>query len=91
MGKPIALQIKEAIVSYWERNKEKNGGSGPTLSSLEEIFGVKRNTVFRILKKYKDTGTVANLPKGVRKRHLTARQERQVLLEVKRNPFTTLR
>ena len=53
MGKPIALQIKEAIVSYWERNKEKNGGSGPTLSSLEEIFGVKRNTVFRILKNIK--------------------------------------
>ena len=87
MGKPLDTQLKESIVSYWERNKEKNDGAGPTYSSMEDIFGVKRNTILRLIKRYKERGSVENLPKGHRQRYTTKRQDRQIILSAKRNPF----
>ena len=91
MGKPIAQQLKESIVSYWERNKDQNNGAGPTYPSMEAIFGVKSNTILSIIRKYKKTGSVENLPKGHRKRCTTERQDRQIVLDAKRNPFTSCR
>ena len=60
-------ELKEAIVSYYQRKKEENGGLAPFMQSMAEIFGVKRPTVFYIIDKFKKTGSVTNLPKGHKK------------------------
>lgn len=88
-GKQIASELKQAIVSYWERNHFKNGGQGPTMQSLSDIFGVKRHTIYHIIQKYKKSGSVANIPKAPRKKCTTARQDRQILIDVKRDPFVS--
>ena len=63
-------------MSYWERNKQQNNGSGPTCPAMEKIFGVKSNTILSILKKYKQTGSVQNAPRGNRKGKTNVRQDR---------------
>ena len=85
-GKPIGEDLKEAILSYYQRYLEENK-CAPSFEAMSKIFCVKRNTIFYMISKFKKTGSVANQPKGHKKRSTTKRQDRQIILDVKRDPF----
>ena len=87
MGKPLSLDLKEKIVSYWENNTTES--SSPTFKSIADIFDLPRKTVSDIINRYKKTGSVENLPKTGRKKKTTARQDRQMVILSKRDPFMT--
>ena len=80
--------LKEKIVSYYQRIK-KDTGDFPSFGSMAKIFGIQKQTIFRLIKRFEQRGSVQNAPRGLRPKCTTGRQDRQMLLDVKRNPFIT--
>ena len=57
---------------------------------MTEIFSVPRNTIFNIIKKYRETGSVENrIENRHRPRKTSPRQDHLIILEAKRDPFTS--
>lgn len=84
----LSTDLKERIISYWQRFTEDHGFS-PSYGSMADIFDVPKPTIFRLVKKFKSSGSVENVPKGHRKRLTTERQDRQIVIEAKKNPFVS--
>lgn len=81
----IPIPIRDLLITDWE-----DKGSGPkSYGFLAEKYKLKRSTVYSIIKRYKNSGTVENQPRSGRPRSLTVRESRELVREVKRNPFTS--
>lgn len=57
MGKPISNGIRERVVRAYESGRY-------TYRELSEVFGIGEATVNRILRRYRQTGSVAPSPHG---------------------------
>ena len=83
-GKPLSTDLKVKLVSYYERNR---GQGSLSYKSMSEIFDVPAQTIHDVIKRYLETGSVENKKKTGRPRKTTPRQDRQMVIECKKDPF----
>lgn len=60
-----------------------------SLSEIKAMTGIPKSTIFSIVKKYKDTGIVCDLPGRGRKRKTSAADDRTIISLVKKNRHLT--
>ncbi|CAK9827555.1 Transposable element Tc1 transposase [Anthophora retusa] len=84
MPKTRELQVTERIQVY-ERRMEKK-----SLQQIAVEFGISKG-VRKICEKLKNTGKPENMVRTGRKRKTSAPQDRQIVKEVKQNPFISAR
>ena len=84
MGKHYSADIKKLIVACHE-------DEGLSYNALAERFKMPKTTVRGIIKKYEKTGSVDNVGVGGKSRKTSAVDDRQIIVQAKRDPFVTVR
>lgn len=79
-GKELSVAEKKVIISMYER------GVGP--KKISQLTSFKLRTIENVIKKFKDTGSVANKPREGRPRKTTPREDRKIVKIVERNRFS---
>lgn len=73
------------MISTWE-----NRGNEPiTYAQLGQRFNLKKTTVYQMVRRYQETGNIADKPGRGRKPALTVRETKDIVREATKNPFTT--
>lgn len=79
--KQVSLEVRQLIISYLNEGK--------TVREIAEIVKRAKSTVGDIIKNYKIRKTVVRKQYKPRDRKLTNADERFLLREIKKNPFTS--
>ena len=87
MGKVKTQNYSEDLK---ERIVQSKLVDGKSYSEVADTFRVSRNTVIKMVRTFQKRGSVASMMHTTgRKRKTTPRTDRHMVLEAKRNPFTT--
>lgn len=78
-----SVAVRDLVISAWE---DKENGEQSS-SALSRRFNLPRTTIQGIIKRYKESGTVADKKGRGRKSALTVRETREIVRKVKLNPF----
>ena len=79
----LSEDLKQRIVDAHLEDPEVSFGA------LSQRFSTAKTTVQRIIANYKKRGSVTNLSSGGRPRKTSARTDRQITREAKKDPFIT--
>jgi transposase len=81
-GKELSTDLKETIMGLDQE--------GHSACKIAEFLSLNRRTVSYIIKRYRERGTVENLPRSGRKKKTNVRTDRLLLRMVKTNRRQTL-
>lgn len=77
----ISLEMRKLVITFHQESK--------SVREIEQLTGIKRSTVQNIIKRYRESGSVENRKRTGRPRQISARTERKLVAEVKKNPKCT--
>ncbi|KAK3529859.1 hypothetical protein QTP86_007268 [Hemibagrus guttatus] len=80
-SKEIQKQMREKVTEIYQ--------SGKGYKAISKALGLPRTTVRAIIYKWREHGTVENLPRSDRPTKITPRAQRQLIQEVTKYPTTT--
>ncbi|CAG7722455.1 unnamed protein product [Allacma fusca] len=81
--KETSVCIRDLIIQYWKG--DKNGRK--TIREISQCVKVPKSTVFDVIRKYKFTGQLRNLPGKGRKPKVSTRDVRKIQRKLVINPF----
>ncbi|CAG7721247.1 unnamed protein product [Allacma fusca] len=81
--KESSVCIRDLIIQYWKG--DENGTK--TIREISQCVKVPKSTVFDVIRKYKLTGQIRNLPGRGRKPKLSTRDVRKIQRKLVKNPF----
>ena len=80
----LSDDLKQRIVDAWSENPDVSYGA------LGERFSVPKQTVYSLISRFKERGTITNLKHaGIRK--TSERTDRLIVREASKHPFSTAR
>lgn len=79
VGKHLGLEIRQLII--------KLNFEGKSVREIAEIVGKGKSTVHDIIKRYRDEFRLEYKSRQGQGKKISAREERKILIEVKKNPF----
>lgn len=77
----IGIGLRKLIIEQYKRGKSQ--------IDIVKQYELHKSTVCRIIRRYKDTGTVEVIHKGGRPRKTTSRQDTLMARYIKKNPFVS--
>lgn len=77
-GKEIPLEVRKIILKLYLEHK--------TYREIGELIGKSHSSVYKIIKKYINTGDLPPKPRSGRPKMLSSRQERSIVSKIKANP-----
>ncbi|KAK3510411.1 hypothetical protein QTP70_005904 [Hemibagrus guttatus] len=80
-SKEIQKQMRKKVIEIYQ--------SGKGYKAISKALGLPRTTVRAIIYKWREHGTVENLPRSGRPTKITTRAQRQLIQEVTKYPTTT--
>lgn len=83
MPREVPISTRELVVKLWKGD----GNACPSVRDIGSLLKLPKSTVFNIIKKYKETNSLANCPGRGRKPILTPREKRNVVRKIKKDPF----
>ena len=81
-SKKLSLSVKQAIIRLKNQNKP--------IREIAKTLGVAKSTIWNILKKKELTGELSNTKRPERPRKTSVMDDRIIISQVKKNPFTTV-
>ena len=81
--KQLAEQVRNKVVEKYR--------SGLGYKKISETLNIPQSTIKSIVKKWKEYGTTANLPREGRPPKLTDQEKRAIIREAKKRPKVTLK
>ena len=84
-SKHLSEDLKQHIVDAWQENPEVSYGS------LGERFKVSKQTVYSLIKRFQERGTVSNAKAPGKARETSNRTDRLIKRECEKNPFMSAR
>ncbi len=81
MGRHIKDEIKEIII--------KSHLKGKSYKTIADDLHMSESSVGKIVRRYKERGTIDNIKQSGRPRKTTPRDDRKIIIEAKKNPFAT--
>ena len=83
----LSNDLKQRIVDAWQEDPDEP----PTYAALADRFSVNRQTVFCLIKRFKERGTVENEKAPGMARKTSERTDRLIVRESDKNPFSSAR
>ena len=83
----LSNDLKQRIVNAYFEDPEEP----PTYAALAERFSVNKQTIYCLIKRFKERGTVENVKASGMPRKTSKRTDRLLVRESDQNPFSSAR
>ena len=86
-GPKLSDDLKQRIVDAWQEDPN----DPPTYAALSRRFSVNSKTIYYLIQRFKERGTVINKKASGMARKTSERTDRHIVRESDKNPFMTTR
>ena len=86
-GPKLSDDLKQRIVDAWQEDPN----DPPTYAALSKRFSVNSKTIYYLIKRFKERGTVVNNKAPGKPRKTSERTDRRIVRESDQHPFKTTR